>query len=80
MVPEAWGGFGLVISFSKKAGLEEIIGENAGLGKAITALENLKVDPPITIVTLKVVLFNEFCRNVSDFNADVFGSGIGVSR
>jgi hypothetical protein len=26
VAPEAWGGFGLVIFFSKKAGLEEIVG------------------------------------------------------
>jgi hypothetical protein len=73
VVPEAWGEVGLVISLSKKAGLEEIVGKNAGLGKAITALANLEVDLPVTIATLKVVFFNEFCRNVSDFNADVFG-------
>jgi hypothetical protein len=73
VVPEAWGGFGLVISLSKKAGSEEIIGKNASLGKAITALGNLKVDPPITITTLQVVLFNEFRQNVSNYNADVFG-------
>jgi hypothetical protein len=53
--------------------LEEIVGKNAGLGKAMTALANLKVDPPITITTLKVVLFNEFHRDVSSFNADLFG-------
>jgi hypothetical protein len=41
VVPEAWGGVGLVISLSKKAGLEEIVGKNAGLGKAITTLANL---------------------------------------
>jgi hypothetical protein len=73
VTPEAWGEFGLVISLSKKVGSEEIVGKNAGLGKAITALENLEVDPPITIATLKVVLLNKFCRNVSNFNADVFG-------
>ncbi len=53
-------------------GLEEIIGKNVGLGKAITALTNFKVDPTITIGTLKVVLLNEFCRNVCNFNADIF--------
>jgi hypothetical protein len=52
--------------------LEEIVGENAGLGKAITALANLEVHPPVRIATLNVVLLNEFCRNVSNFNADVF--------
>jgi hypothetical protein len=72
VAPEAWGEVGLVISLSKKVGSEEIIGKNAGLGKAITALENLKVDPPITITTLKIVFFNEFRQNISNFNADVF--------
>ncbi len=52
--------------------MEEIVGKNAGLGKAITALANLKVDLPITIATLKIVFFNKFFRNVSNFNADVF--------
>jgi hypothetical protein len=40
MLPEAWGGFGIVISFSKMVGSEEIVGKNACLGKAMTALEN----------------------------------------
>jgi hypothetical protein len=72
VVPEVWGGFGLVISFSKKVGSEEIIGKNAGLGQAITALANLKVDSPIKIATLKVVLLNEFRRNVSNINVNIF--------
>jgi hypothetical protein len=73
VAPEAWGGVGLVISLSKKVGSEEIVGKNAGLGKAITALANLKVDPPVMIATLKIVLFNEFHQNVSNFNAGIFG-------
>jgi hypothetical protein len=70
---EAWGEVGLVISLSKKAGSEEIVGKNASLGKAIVALANLEVHPPVMIATLKIVFFNEFCRIVSNFNADVFG-------
>ncbi len=54
-------------------GSEEIVGKNAGLGKAITALANLKVDPSVTIATLKVVFLDEFCWNVSNFNVDVLG-------
>jgi hypothetical protein len=69
---EAWGGIGLVISFGKKVGSEEIVGENASLGQAITSLANLEVYPPITIVTLKVVLLNGFRRNVSNFSAVIF--------
>ncbi len=32
VVPEVWGGVGLVTSLSKKAGSEEIVGKNASLG------------------------------------------------
>ncbi len=34
---------------------------------------NLKVDPLVTIATLKVVFLDEFHRNVSNFNVDIFG-------
>jgi hypothetical protein len=72
VAPEAWGRVGLVIYFSKKAGLEEIVGKNAGLGQAVTALANLEVDPTVTIATLKVVILDEFCQNDSNFNAGIF--------
>jgi hypothetical protein len=77
VAPEAWGGFGFIISFGKKAGLEEIVGTNAGLGKAITALANFEVNPTIMLMTLKFVFLNEFCLNVCDFNADIFRVGHG---
>jgi hypothetical protein len=67
VAPEAWGGFGLVISFSKKAGLEEIVGKNAGLGQAITALANLEVDQTAMIATLKFVFLNEFHQKCLQF-------------
>ncbi len=51
--------------------MEEIIGKNAGLGKAITALANFEVNPTITLAPLKFVLLNEFCGNVCNFNADI---------
>ena len=35
VVPEAMGGFSFIVTFSKKVGSEEIVGQNAGLGKAI---------------------------------------------
>jgi hypothetical protein len=73
VAPEARGGFSFVISFSKKAGLEEIVGKDAGLAKAITALANFKVNPTITLATFKFVFLNEFHQKYS-------GSGIGVSR
>jgi hypothetical protein len=72
VVPEAWGGYGFVIFLSKKAGLEEIVGKSACLQKAMTTPANFKVHPTTTIVTLKFVLLNEFCRNVCNFNVDIF--------
>ncbi len=44
VAPEARGGFSFIIAFSKKAGSKEIVGQNAGLGKAIAAAANFKVD------------------------------------
>ncbi len=76
VVPEVWGGFGFVISFSKKAGLEAIVDENASLGKAITALANLEVDPTVMLTTLKFVLLNEYCHNLCNFNADIWGRAL----
>ncbi len=52
--------------------MKEIIGENACLGEAITALANLNIDLTVTIVTLKFLFLNKFCRNVSNFYADIF--------
>ncbi len=80
VVPEAWGGFGLVISFSKKAGSEAIVGKNAGLGQAITALANLEVDPTATITTLNFLFLNELSQNVCILMRTYSGSDIGVSR
>ncbi len=71
VVPEARGGIGFVISLSKKGGLEEIVGKNAGLGKAVTALANFKVNPTITLPNFKFVFLNEFCQNVCNFNVDI---------
>ncbi len=72
VVPEAQGGFGFIIPFSKKAGSEEIIGKNAGLGKAITALANFKVNPAVTLAAFKFVLLHEFRQNVCNLNVDIF--------
>jgi hypothetical protein len=80
VMPEAWGAFGFVITLSKKARSEEIVGKNAGLGKAITALANLEVDPPSQL---------QPCRLYSSMNSvgmsavlmqTYLESGIGVSR
>ena len=45
VAPEAKGGFSLAVAFSKKVGSEEIIGQNASLGKAIAALAKFRSRP-----------------------------------
>ena len=59
VMPEARGGFSfIVVTFSKKAGSEEIVGQDAGLGKAIAALAKFEVDPTIAVSTRKLVFVN----------------------
>jgi hypothetical protein len=80
VAPEAWGGFGFVISCCKKAESEEVIGKNAGLWKAITALANFEVDPTVTLASLKVVFLNEFAGMSAILMWTFSGSSIRVLR
>jgi len=75
VAPETRGGFNFIIAFSEKAGSEEIVGKDAGLGKAIAAAANFEVDPAIAVCTCKLVFLNEFIWDVGDFNADIFRIG-----
>ncbi len=75
VAPEARGGFRFIVAFSKKARSEEIVGQDAGLGKAIAALANFKVDPTVAVSTLKLVFLYEFCWDVGDLDADIFRVG-----
>jgi hypothetical protein len=75
VAPEARGGFSLIVAFSKKAGSEEIVGQNASLGKAIAASANFEVDPTVAVPTRKLVFFKKFGRDVCDFDADVLRIG-----
>ncbi len=80
MAPEARGGFGFVISFSKKAGLEKIVGENVGLGKAITAQANFEVNPTVMLVTLSLYSSINSAKMSAILMWTYSGSGIGVLR
>ena len=80
VAPETRGGFHLVVAFSKKARSEEIVGQDASLGKAITALVNFKVNPTVAVSTCKLLFFYEFRWDVGDLDATYSGSGIGASR
>jgi len=75
VAPEARCGFSLVVAFSKKAGLEEIVGQNTSLGKAIAVSANFEVDPTVAVPTRKLVFFNEFSWDVCDFDADILRIG-----
>ena len=75
VAPEARGGFSLVVAFSKKAGSEEIVAQNASLGKAIAASANFEVDPTVAVPTRKLVFFNKFGQDVCDFDADILRIG-----
>ena len=66
VAPEARGRFSLIVAFSKKAGSDEIFGQNASLGKAIAASANFEVDPIVAVRTRKLVFFNKFGRDVCD--------------
>jgi hypothetical protein len=69
------GGFSFIVTISQKAGSEEIVGQNAGLGQAVAALANFEIDPTIAVSTRKLVFLNEFCWDVRDFDADILGVG-----
>jgi len=75
VAPEARGGFNFIVAFSKKAGSEEIVGQNANLGKAIAASANFEVDPTVAVPTCKLVFFKKIGRDVCDFDADILRIG-----
>ena len=66
VAPKAWGEISFIVTFGKEARSEVIVGQDAGLGKAIAALADFKVDPTVAVTTRKLVLLNEFCWNVGD--------------
>ncbi len=75
VAPETRGGISFIVTFRKKARLEEILGHDASLGKAIAALANIEVDPTVAVTTRKLVLLNEFRWDVGDLDADIFRVG-----
>jgi hypothetical protein len=75
VAPETRGGISFIVAFGKEVRTEEIIGQDAGLGKATATLANLEVDPTIAITTRKLELLNEFRWDVGDLDADIFRVG-----
>jgi hypothetical protein len=60
VAPEARGGIDFIVPLGKEVRSEEIVSQDAGLGKAIAALSNFEVDPTVAVLTRKLVLLNEF--------------------
>ncbi len=56
---ETRSGSRFVVTFGLKAVSNEIIGQDACLGKTITSLANFKLDPTVLILTDEIVFFNE---------------------
>ena len=73
VAPETSGGLSFIVTFRKKAGSEEIVGQYTGLGKAIAALANFEVDPIVAVPTSK--LESSMNSHVRDFDADILGVG-----
>jgi hypothetical protein len=75
VAPETWHGSSFIEALSNEAGSKKVIGKDAGLGNSVTALANFKIDPAILVVTNKVVLIDEFFRDVEELDAYIFGVG-----
>ncbi len=61
VAPESRGGFSFIVTFSQNVGSEEIVGQNAGPGKAIAALANFEVD--LSQLKLKIMKFRIYESN-----------------
>ena len=73
VAPETRSGSRFVVAFGLKAGAkDEILGQDAHLGKTITSSADFEVDPPIPILTNEIVFFDELLRYVRDFDTNVF--------
>ncbi len=77
VVPETWHGSSFIEALSNEVGPKKVIGKDAGLGKSVTALTNFKIDPAVSVATIKVVFIDEFFRDVGKLDVYIFGIGHG---
>ena len=77
MAPETRGGGSFVIAGLVQTFSEQIVGELAGLGQTITAADNFIIHPTIMNTGQKIILINDFLRNVRQFDAYIFRPGHG---
>jgi hypothetical protein len=77
VAPEARRGSSFIEALSNEVGSKKVIGKDAGSGKSVTALATFKIDPAVSVVTNKVILIDEFFRDVGELDAYIFGIGHG---
>jgi hypothetical protein len=81
VAPETRGGFHFIVVFSKEVRLEEIVGQDASLGKAIAALANFEVDPTVTVSVPASLYSSMNSAGMSEILMQTYSeSGIGMSR
>ena len=72
VMPLSRNGGRFVVSLCFREFAEEVVSQDARLWQAITSAADFKVDPAVSITSLEVVFFDEFRRDVGDFDADIF--------
>ena len=72
MAPKSWHGSSFVEALSNKVQSEKVIGQDANLGKSVTALANFKVDPAILVLAQEIVFLDELVWDVRKLDANIF--------
>ncbi len=77
VAPKSWHGGSFKTAFSNKVGSKMIVGKDAGLRKTISALENFKVYPTITVLIQEVVFQDELVWDIRNLDTYIFRIGHG---
>ena len=64
----------MVVASLVETCFEEFFHEHSGLGKAVNAALNIKVDPAVAGVFKEVVFLYKFVRDVAEFDLDVLAA------
>ena len=74
MLPKAWCGGTLALPVIDKTFINDVVGKDSRLLGAINAAANFEVDLTIVRMFVKVVFIDEFLREFSEIDADIFGA------
>ena len=72
MAEEAWGVGLLVVAMFAKSFLEEFVGKDTGLGKAIHAFADFNVDVVLVNLLLQLIMVNDVWWEQGDRHVHVF--------